>query len=163
MLFGEKEGLLILGSGNLTHGGNGNNEEIWGAFHFDMQASENAPIFSAVWAYLQQLCAVTKGIIHEKTSRWILDHSKWVNELPATVPGSFLKLSGQDYVAFLANSVERSIWQQLVVLLGQENVVEITTISPYYDRNGKAIQALKDLFPSARINVVIEDSGLLPD
>ena len=162
MLFGEKEGLLIIGSGNLTNGGNGNNEEIWGAFHFDIQASDNAPIFSAAWAYVQQLCSSTKGIFQEKTSRWIQDHSKWVHELPTTTPGTFSKLADQEQVAFLANVQGSSIWQQLVVLLSPENVVEITTISPYYDRKGKAVQELSALFPSARINVVIDDSGLVP-
>src|SRR5687767_5543789 len=60
MLFGEKEALLIIGSGNLTNAGNGNNEEIWGAFHFDIRFTENSQLFSTAWSYIQQLCSSIK-------------------------------------------------------------------------------------------------------
>lgn len=32
MFFGEKQGLFIIGSGNLTSSGHGKNDEIWGAY-----------------------------------------------------------------------------------------------------------------------------------
>lgn len=162
MLFGEREALLILGSGNLTNAGNGNNEEIWGAFHFDVRATENALIFSAAWSYVQQLCSNVKGFTHEKTNRWILDHSKWLNELPVAQQTRFYNAAGGEKVAFLSNTTESSIWQQLSRLIGKEKVLEIITLSPYYDVKGKAIQALSKIFPSAKINVIIDEKGIVP-
>ncbi len=163
MLFGEKEGLLIIGSGNLTNAGNGNNEEIWGAFHFDIRFTENAALFSSVWNYLQQLCSVTKGYTQEKTTRWIVDHAKWLNELPKPAPSAFLTTAGKEKAAFLYNGAQTTIWQQLTDLIGNQKVVEVTSLSPYYDNNGKAIQALSKLFPTAKVNIVIDETGSVPN
>lgn len=163
MLFGEKEGLLIIGSGNLTNAGNGNNEEIWGAFHFDIRFAENAALFSSAWNYVQQLCSTTKGYTQEKTTRWIIDHAKWLNELPKPAPAAFLTTAGKEKAAFLYNSAQTTIWQQLTDLIGNQKVIEITSLSPYYDNNGKAIQALGKLFPTAKVNIVIDETGSVPE
>ena len=162
MLFGDKEGLLIVGSGNLTNSGNGNNDEIWGAFHFDIRSTENAPIFSAAWNYLSMLSSTVKGQMNEKTTRWIVEHSKWLNELPTVKPFQFSDTSQKEKVAFLFNSETSSIWEELSKHISNEKVIEITSISPFYDSNGKALQELKSLFPSAEINVVLDESGLIP-
>lgn len=162
MLFGDKEGLLIVGSGNLTNSGNGNYDEIWGAFHFDIRSTENASIFSAAWNYLSMLSAPVRGQMNEKTTRWIVEHSKWLNELPKIKPFQFSDTSQKEKVAFLFNSDTSSIWEELSKHISNEKVIEITSISPFYDSNGKALQELKSLFPSAEINVVLDESGLIP-
>jgi hypothetical protein len=162
MLFGDKEGLLIVGSGNLTNSGNGNNDEIWGAFHFDIRSTENAPIFSAAWNYLSMLSSNVKGQMNEKTTKWIVEHSKWLNELPKVKPFQFSDTSQKEKVAFLFNSETSSIWEELSKHISNEKVIQITSISPFYDSNGKALQELKSLFPSAEINVVLDESGLIP-
>lgn len=162
MLFGDKEGLLIVGSGNLTNSGNGNNDEIWGAFHFDIRSTENSPIFSAAWNYLSMLSATVRGQMNEKTTRWIIEHSKWLNELPKVKPFQFSDTSQKEKVAFLFNSETSSIWKELSEHISNEKVIEITSISPFYDINGKALQELKSIFPSAEINVVLDESGLIP-
>jgi hypothetical protein len=162
MLFGDKEGLLIVGSGNLTNSGNGNNDEIWGAFHFDIRSTENAPIFSTAWNYLSMLSSNVKGQMNEKTTRWIVEHSKWLNELPKVKPFQFSDTSQKEKVAFLFNSETSSIWEELSKHISNEKVIEITSISPFYDSNGKALQELKSLFPSAEIKVVLDETGLIP-
>jgi hypothetical protein len=162
MLFGDKEGLLIVGSGNLTNSGNGNNDEIWGAFHFDIRSTENAPIFSAAWNYLSKLSSTVKGQMNEKTTRWIIEHSKWLNELPIVQPFQFSYTSQKEKIAFLFNSETSSIWEELSKHISNEKVIEITSISPFYDSNGKVLQELKSLFPTAGINVVLDESGLIP-
>jgi hypothetical protein len=163
MLLGEKEGLLIIGSGNLTNAGNGNNEEIWGAFHFDVRIAENAALFSTSWSYIQQLCSKTKGYTQEKTTRWIVDHAKWLNELPKPAPSEFHTTAGKEKVAFLYNDTQTTIWQQLTDLIGNQKVVEVTSLSPYYDNNGKAIQELSKLYPTAKVNIVLDDTGSVPE
>jgi hypothetical protein len=162
MLFGDKEGLLIVGSGNLTNSGNGNNDEIWGAFHFDIRSTENAAIFSAAWNYLSMLSSTVKGQMNEKTTRWIVEYSKWLNELPRVIPFQFSDTSQKEKVAFLFNSETSSIWEELSKHISNEKVIQITSISPFYDSNGKALQELKSLFPSAEINVVLDENGLIP-
>ncbi|WP_146250914.1 phospholipase D-like domain-containing protein [Algoriphagus aquaeductus] len=162
MLFGKNEGMLVIGSGNLTNSGNGNNEEIWGAFHFDTRSSENALIFSTAWNYVQKLCAPIKGYTYEKTNHWLLENSKWLGDLPPSNGDSFYEVSGKDKVAFLYNSSNGTIFQKLSDLIGKERIVEITTVSPYYDKRGNAIRALSEIWPESKINVVIDESGTVP-
>jgi len=162
MLFGNKEGLLIIGSGNLTNSGNGNNDEIWGAFHFDIHQTENAFMFSTAWDYVSNLCSSVRGIMNEKTTQWIIEHSKWLNELPKAKQFQFADTSQKEKIAFLYNFDTSTIWEQLSKLTRNENVIEITTVSPFYDTNGKALLELKSLFPKAEINVVIDENGLIP-
>ena len=125
MLFGDKEGLLIVGSGNLTNSGNGNNDEIWGAFHFDIRSTENAPIFSAAWNYLSMLSSNVKGQMNEKTTRGIVEHSKWLNELPKVKSFQFSDTSQKEKVAFLFNSETSSIWEELSKHISNEKVIEL--------------------------------------
>lgn len=162
MLFGEKEGLLIVGSGNLTNSGNGNNDEIWGAFHFDIRSTENASMFSSAWDYLSILSSSVKGQMNEKTTKWIIEHSKWLNELPKEKLFQFLSTSQKEKVAFLFNSEKTSIWKELLKHIRNEKIVEITTISPYYDKKGKVLQELTSLFPSTVVNVILDENGLIP-
>ena len=162
MLFGEKEGLLIIGSGNLTNSGNGNNDEIWGAFHFDIRSTENAQIFSAAWDYISRLSSTVKGQMNEKITLWIIENSKWLNELPKIKPFQFFETSQKERIAFLFNSKTSSIWQELVKHTNKENIIEITSISPFYDSNGEALQKLNSLFPKAEIKVVLDEGGIIP-
>lgn len=162
LLFGEKEGLLIVGSGNLTNSGNGSNDEIWGAYHFDIKQPQNAPVFSAAWNYLSKLSATTKGIASEKTTRWIAEHSQWLMELPSVADFRFLYLPNNEQAAFLCNTEQTTIWQQVRQLTANEKITEITAVSPYYDTQGKALEEIKNTFPNAQINVVIDESGTIP-
>lgn len=162
MLFGEKEGLLIVGSGNLTNSGNGENEEIWGAFHFDIRITENAALFADAWSYLTKLSLISKGLIREKSTRWIVDQARWLNELPVIKPLQFHSVSGKEKVAFLSNKEDSTIWQQLTTLIGNEKIVEITSLAPFYDVNGQAIQSLNKLFPNAKVNVIVDTTGCIP-
>lgn len=162
MLFGENEGLFIVGSGNLTNSGNGNNDEIWAAFHFDIRFPENSQVFSNAWNFISTLTSKTLGQTNEKTTRWIIEHAKWLNELPNISLQQFCKTAQKEEISFLYNSDETSIWSGLSEHLQNQNVIEITTISPFYDIKGSAINELSLLFPNAKINIVLDESGLIP-
>lgn len=161
LFFGEQEGLVIIGSGNLTNGGNGNNEELWGAFHFDIKSNENLEVFSSIWNYIQDITKNFKGIVSEKTSKWIYEQSKWLDNVPAIALGNLFK-SNKSSIALLANYKSSTIWEQLTTLLEGERITEITTLSPFYDVNGHLIDALMQLYPKAHCNVIIDTSGLIP-
>lgn len=161
LLFGENEGLLLVGSGNLTNSGNGSNDEIWGAYHFDIKQPQNAPIFSAGWNYVSNLSATAKGLTSEKTTRWIAEHSQWLMELPIVNDFDFLDLPNNP-TAFLYNTDKTTIWQKVKQLTANERITEITAVSPYYDKQGKALEEIKNTFPNAQINVVIDERGTIP-
>jgi len=50
---GKTEGFLAIGSGNLTNGGHGSNDELWSVFHFKNIESPNVKLFSQIWQYIQ--------------------------------------------------------------------------------------------------------------
>lgn len=162
ILFGENEGLLIVGSGNLTNSGNGNNDEIWAAFHFDIRFPDNSQVFSAAWNYISTLASKTLGQTNEKTTRWIIEHARWLNDLPSIQQHQLCKTSQNEEISFLFNSDKTSIWAGLSEHLRNQNVLEITTISPFYDVKGSAINELNSAFPNSRINIVLDESGLIP-
>lgn len=162
MLFGEEEGMLVVGSGNLTYSGNGGNDEIWGAFHFDGKRREHAGLFASAWDYLSQISGTVRGIVADKTTRWIAEHSPWLSSLPKVSNGTFSGLPNGEQAAFLFNQPGNGILKQAIALLGNEKVTEVTIASPFYDTKGKAIEAIQSAFRTASINIVVEETGALP-
>lgn len=65
-------------------------------------------------------------------------------------------------MAFLYNTDKTTIWQQVKRFTANEKITEITAVSPYYDKQGKALEEIKNTFPNAKINVVIDESGTIP-
>lgn len=162
MFFGHKEGLLIIGSGNLTYSGNGNNDEIWGAFHYDLKNTQHGAIFSSAWNYMCYLTKDSKGIIHEKTNNWIINDTPWLQDLPVADDNSFVRISKNKEVKLLYNSKKSTIWQGLTKLLNNEKVTEVVAISPFYDTSGITLSHIYEQFRPSVIKVIIEESGQLP-
>ncbi len=161
LLTGMKHGLLIIGSGNITSSGLNTNDEIWGAFHLDNIGNENAPLFGAVWKYLQPLLNKSLGFIPQKID-WIRKQSPWLNELP--IADDWINLVSLDLrVRFMSNTGSSSLYLQLVSSIPSREVEELTVISPYYDRNGRLISLLKDTYKPDFMRCLVDpNSGLLP-
>lgn len=162
MFFGEKQGLLIIGSGNLTSSGHGKNDEIWGAFHFDVSEPRHTQLFANSWSFFEKISRNIKGYSKEKI-KWIKEYTPWIETLPSPVPSSFESLDNLTKVAFLNNNLETSIFQQLSLFVPFDKVIELTIIAPYYDSKGKIIELFLKLLPKAKINVLLDDeNGILP-
>jgi hypothetical protein len=67
-------------------------------------------------------------------------------ELPKVADFRFLNLPNNEQAAFLYNTEQTNIWQQVKQLTANESVIEITTVSPYYDTKGKALEEIKGTF-----------------
>jgi len=161
MLTGEKHGLLIIGSGNITSSGLSTNDEVWGVFHLDNIGNENAPLFSEVWEYLQTYTSMSFGFPLQKID-WIKKYSPWLDELPRP-KGSIELPSINQNIQFLSNSANQSIYQQLLTKVSSENLKSITVVSPYFDKNGKLIKQLMDDFNPPVFKCIVDtNSGLLP-
>lgn len=162
MFFGEKKGLLIIGSGNLTSSGHGKNDEVWGAFHFDVKDPKHTQLFANSWAYLRGVSLNTKGFSKEKIN-WIREFSPWIESLPSPSLTTFEKLDKHSEIAFLSNSSSASIFNQLYSLIRFKEVKELTIVAPYFDAKGKIIEMFRKALPNAEINILVdEDNGVLP-
>ena len=161
LLTGVKHGLLIIGSGNITSSGLSTNDEIWGAFHLDNIGNENAPLFGAVWSYLQTYLKQSLGFVQQKIE-WIHKHSPWLNELPISYDWINLTSLGNT-VKFIANSNEQSSFKKLVDSLPENGIEELTIVSPYFDKSGSQLIQFINQFNPSKVNCLIDSiSGTIP-
>ena len=161
LLTGMKHGLLIIGSGNITSSGLSTNDEIWGAFHLDNIGNENAPLFGAVWSYLQTYLKQSLGFVQQKIE-WIHKHSPWLNELPISYDWINLTSLGNT-VKFIANSNEQSSFKTLVDSLPENGIEELTIVSPYFDKSGSQLIQFINQFNPSKVNCLIDSiCGTIP-
>lgn len=161
LLTGKEHGLLIIGSGNITSSGLSTNDEIWAAFHLNTLENDNAPLFGAVWNYLQPYLNESMGFVKQKL-RWMKEYSPWLSGLPEQANWVKIKDPGMD-VHFIGNTNEHSIFQQLDHLIPWSGCAEITVISPYYDRNGDFLMQLKEHYKPIIMRCIMDPhSDLLP-
>jgi hypothetical protein len=162
LLTGPKQGLLIIGSGNLTTSGLSTNDEIWGAFHLNSIDSPNATLFAAVWNYLQQYFIQTKGFNTQKLS-WITQRSPWLNDIKGLLNDSFISINKEVEVKFISNKKNISSYQEIIENLPPKTINKLTIISPYFDENGKILEQLKtDLKITKTVCITDSEFGLLP-
>ena len=79
LLFGEEEGAIIVGSGNLTFSGLSNNEEVWNAFHVVGDKSIHYPLLHKSWIYVQDVLSDASSLV-KKQLGWITEQSLWLQE-----------------------------------------------------------------------------------
>ena len=151
LLTGYHEGLLIVGSGNITSSGLNNNDEIWGAFHFKDNSEKNAKIFYEIWAYLETYFPLALGVSSEKLN-WFTNNSPWISTL-----GNLIGNNSENPIV-----LTQLFYKNILKEIPKENVLEITVVSPYFDKEGKIIQQLQRDFSPQKINVLIDESGILP-
>ncbi len=162
MFFGEKQGLLIIGSGNLTSSGHGKNDEIWGAFHFDATDPDYTQLFANSWAFFDKISSNVKGFAKEKI-RWVKEYTPWIESLPSPNISTFENLDNSNQIAFLSNDTETNIFQQLYDFVPFDKIKELTIIAPYFDSKGKIIELFYNSCSNATINVLVDDKyGILP-
>ena len=162
LLTGHKEGLLLIGSGNLTSSGLSTNDEVWAAFHLDSADSPNAVLFGQVWQYLQSFFSQVRGFNQQKLE-WIRAYTPWISQVAELGTDGFSRVGNQMDVAFLADRPARSMYQQLMDLLPVSPLVELTIVSPYYDQQGAFLNNLiAELQPKQSRCIADTQYGLLP-
>lgn len=162
MLIGPKQGLLVIGSGNISSSGMSSNDEVWGAFHVNGIESPNAPLFAAAWNYLKRFVAQAEGI-HQTKLQWIYQTVPWITELEKVEAGAIVTPEGLS-ISLIANDDRGNIFTKLTTAIKDKEVLKLTVIAPYFDRDGLALSRLQSQFNPQEC-VVISDTefGLLPD
>lgn len=161
MLVGQRQGLLIIGSGNLTGSGICSNDEIWGAFQFSSSECEHSDLFLSVWQYLLSLYKHAKGFVPQ-TVEWISKYSLWLQELPKQEL-NWIELKSKQRLQFLFNNTDGNIFNRLTKLLPTAKPQSVSIISPYYDKDGALIREIKETFNPKELNCVVQSKfGLLP-
>jgi HKD family nuclease len=148
--FGEDDGFLSIGSGNLTASGMGHNQEIWGAFQIFSGNAETRKIFFSLWNHLQAYLKDSQGIVKEKLS-WIKKYSKWLSEAkePPITGSDFVDL-GNSYQGKVLIQDETSILYKILNTI-PDNVNKISIISPFVDGGSETLITLANYFSKAKI------------
>ncbi|NVK53842.1 MAG: hypothetical protein HWD85_12975 [Flavobacteriaceae bacterium] len=162
LFIGQKQALLIIGSGNISTSGMSSNDEVWGAFHISSIESPNAPLLSECWFYLEGFLESSLGFNREKIN-WIFDRAPFFNQLKQIKPNGFIPLNRELDIAFIANDKNGSIYQKLHKIIGDEKIESLTIVSPFFDKDGKALTNFLNDFEIDRITCLTDtDSGILP-
>ena len=152
LLFGEEEGSLIVGSGNLTYSGLANNDEVWNAFHVQGNNSIHYPLFYQAWKYLSQSANQTSSLVSRQID-WMLEQSLWLHQ--ETTDSTVLLSSGEE-CALLYNTAESTILDKLLLSIGDKRIVSIKVIAPFYDAEGDALSALKKQLAPKEMQCILD-------
>ena len=151
LLFGEEEGTLIVGSGNLTYSGLANNDEVWNAFHVQGYSSIHYPLFYQAWKYLSQSANQTSSLVSRQID-WMLEQSPWLHQ---ETTDSTVLLSSGERCTLLYNTSESTILDKLLLSIGDKRIVSIKVIAPFYDAEGEALSTLnKRLVPEEMLCIL---------
>ncbi|EAZ83058.1 phospholipase D-like domain-containing protein [Algoriphagus machipongonensis] len=162
LLIGKKEGLLVLGSGNITSSGINTNDEIWAAFHIKDLEINHAPIFSAAWNYLKTYFEQLSKFNRKKID-WILAQASWISEIGNFTDEKNIQLDSEEEISLLTNKNGSSIFEQLKSEISEPNLEKLTIICPFYDKDGYTIQKLNQEFKPRTLDCIVElEFGLLP-
>lgn len=156
LFIGQKQCTALIGSGNLTYGGMTYNNEVWNAFSAANADADEAPIISSVWRYCSSLLENCPNTIGEQLS-WMRTYSESLKSIDS------LEDNVMENYRFLVNSPSKGIGQQLLEYIGDQMVKDITTVSPYYDKDGRALQFLmNNLNPESILCLGDEEAGIWP-
>lgn len=152
LLFGEDEGTLVVGSGNLTFSGLSNNEEVWNAFHVVGNESVHYPLLLKTWNYIKDALKDSPTLVKRQLG-WISEQSLWLQD------GNYedvITLESGEECSIIYNSASNRIIDDVTKAIGDSAIEKITVIAPFYDTEGNALTELKKRFKPSQINCVLD-------
>lgn len=152
LLFGEEEGALVIGSGNLTFSGLSNNEEVWNAFHVVGNESVHYPLLLKAWNYIKEALNDSPSLVNKQLG-WIPELSLWLQDSNYE---DVITLESGEQCSIMYNSATSRIFDQIIEAIGYSVIEEITVIAPFYDAEGNALTELKKRFNPTRMNCVLD-------
>ncbi len=152
LLFGEEEGALVVGSGNLTFSGLSNNEEVWNAFHIAGNESVHYPLLLKTWNYINDALLNSPPLI-EKQLGWIKEQSLWLQNGDYA---NWVTLESGEECSIIYNSPTSGIIDDVAKAIGDANIEQITVIAPFYDTEGNALKELTNRFKPYQMNCILD-------
>lgn len=160
LFIGDRDIMLLQGSGNITSGGHGKNHELFSVLYATEKDTTQLSLIIETWEYIKSLTSRVKGLSGEKLN-WIENHSSLLTK-PKSEKHRFQKISDDFEVALLYNE-KTGILNQLKNLIPKENTTRIKVISPFYDENGALLIALSNHYNECVIEAYLqENKGIHP-
>jgi hypothetical protein len=162
LLTGTRNGLLLIGSGNLTSSGISGNDEVWAAYQYAGPGCVHAGLFAQAWDYLNGLIDRHGRGFSLQGRHWMFQQSAWLGQLG---PGAAGWVPVEEGVAasFLTPRPEVSLYEQLFDLLPEYYPEEVVVISPFYEADGRFITQLITDFHPGQVHCIVEpELGTVP-
>jgi HKD family nuclease len=161
MLTSEQEGLLLLGSGNLTRAGLTHNQEVWTRFGYDDDSPDEfaRAAFRGAFDYLSRLAESEGNPLLRERLQQLWQTTAWLSREP---------VQPEDANCWSLHNLDRPIMDQLVELWAERDgsaVLEATVVSPYFDKGALAFAALLERLRPDTISLITEHEapGLDPE
>lgn len=154
MLLGVDRGRLLIGSGNLTFTGLGQNHELFTCLDWTADKPDTGALFQAVWEFIM---TIQKRWGHsalvDEALRKAQYRAYWLTQMSDSQP---------DEIIFW-HSLDVPLLDQLAQKLAGEQVKQITIISPFLDKEVKAITELHARFRPTVIRLILQDNQAVGD
>lgn len=157
---GDKELLMVMGSGNVTSGGHGKNHETFTTFYVDSPGNPFLPILIESYNYIKHISEELEGFSRDRIVNLIPNNCELLKNQKVT-EHEYHKVDDNSEIALIYNDAT-SIFSQLVKLIPQEEIYLITIVCPYFDEDGKLLLMLLDHFDKAEIQVFLSKENSLP-
>jgi hypothetical protein len=145
-LLGVDRSRLLIGSGNLTFNGYGDNLEIFTQLDWSIKENDFQYLFTKIWQLVKDL-----------HTRW--GHSnqalRMLQKAEAMSPWLLSEYSEGNIQ--LLHSLDAPILDQLVNVIGKATVTRFTIMSPFLDNNAYAIQEIHRKFHPQQIDLILQD------
>lgn len=155
LLTGIRNGLLLIGSGNLTSSGMSGNDEVWAAFQYAGPDCIHAQLFNQAWQYLSNLIGQYGRGFAMQSYQWMNQQSPWLQDMKSLAE-PWTTLTDGTSISWLTKNPDSSIYKQLFDLLPNEDPEDIVVISPFYDAEGQFLLQLEGDYHPAHLKCVVE-------
>ncbi|MBN1618414.1 hypothetical protein JW887_03675 [Candidatus Dojkabacteria bacterium] len=144
MFASEKKAVVGIGSANITRDGIASNLELLSVFEISEKETLYASLLLDCIDYVRRLAIITNSqSAYEQV------------ELFSETCRSFLSTEVEKHIHFVHN-LDRPIIEDLIENASKHRVSKIQVISPFYDVELAALEALRNAFPKSKIEIYIQ-------
>lgn len=161
LLTSERDGSLLLGSGNLTRSGLTHNQEAWTRLEYSHDSPDEftRAAFRGTFDYLGRLADRGRSPLLRERLQQLWQTTGWLRQEP---------VQPEDAGCWTLHNLDRPIMDQLIELWTQRDgsaVLEATIVSPYFDKGALAFAALLERLRPEVVSLITENEapGLDPE
>jgi tetratricopeptide (TPR) repeat protein len=147
LLLGHERGRLLVGSGNCTFTGYGQNHEVYSRFEWAPDSNEFQPLFVEAFRLVEQ---VAKSWNHSTEVEQMLKKTEYIADWLADVPQVMTDTE-------LFHSLNTSLLEQLSHRLENEDIRQITIVTPFLDSSGRALEMFNRQFHPRSVRLVLQN------
>lgn len=146
LLLGNRQGRLLVGSGNLTFTGFGKNYEVFTQLDWTPDQAESQYSFFQMWGIVT---TVLDRWGHNKRARIMLGKTRAAVTWLATPCEPTTEIQ-------IFHTLEKSLLDQCCLALGTERIDRITIFTPFLDKKALALKELNNQFQPQKLRLVLQ-------